>query len=108
VWVPRFQVYNEMLSADLASLGPDFETPIYFFQGELDERAQVSLAKEYFDNINAPQRNSCVLRVLDILLSGACLADFCLSWSLASVRLRWDHSHGVETVGPDPTKLGFL
>ena len=51
--VPTFHVYNEMLSADLSSLGPDFQIPIFFFQGELDERAQASLAKQYFDNINA-------------------------------------------------------
>jgi pimeloyl-ACP methyl ester carboxylesterase len=52
--VPTFHVYDEMLSADLSLLGPDFQVPIFFFQGDLDERAQASLAKEYFDNINAP------------------------------------------------------
>src|SRR5271167_442809 len=54
--VPTFHVYNEMLSADLSSLGPDFQIPILFFQGELDERAQPSLAKKYLDNINVPHK----------------------------------------------------
>jgi pimeloyl-ACP methyl ester carboxylesterase len=54
--VPTFRVYHEMLSVDLSSLGPDFRIPIFFFQGELDERAQVSLAKEYFEKINAPRK----------------------------------------------------
>lgn len=54
--VPTFRIYNEMLSADLPSLGADFQIPIFFFQGELDERAQASLAKKYFDEINAPHK----------------------------------------------------
>lgn len=54
--VPTFRVYNEMLSADLPSLGADFQIPIFFFQGKLDERAQASLAKTYFDKISAPHK----------------------------------------------------
>jgi pimeloyl-ACP methyl ester carboxylesterase len=54
--VPTFRVYNQMLSADVPSFTTDFQIPIFFFQGELDERAQPSLAKEYFDHINAPHK----------------------------------------------------
>lgn len=54
--VPTFRVYNEMLSADLVSLGPDFRIPIFFFQGTLDERTLAPLAKEYFDKSNAPHK----------------------------------------------------
>jgi pimeloyl-ACP methyl ester carboxylesterase len=54
--IPTFRVYHEMLSADLSSLGPDFKIPIFFFQGELDERAQASLAKDYFEKIEAPHK----------------------------------------------------
>lgn len=54
--VPTFRVYHEMLSADLASLGPDFKVPIFFFQGALDERAPAPLAEEYFATINAPHK----------------------------------------------------
>jgi pimeloyl-ACP methyl ester carboxylesterase len=54
--VPKFDVYNEMMSANLSSLGPDFQIPIFIFQGSLDERAQPSLAKEYFDSLNAPHK----------------------------------------------------
>ena len=53
---PTFAVYHEMLSADLLSLGPDFRIPVFLFQGELDERTQAALAKDYFDQINAPHK----------------------------------------------------
>ncbi|HKM89863.1 MAG TPA: alpha/beta hydrolase [Candidatus Acidoferrales bacterium] len=54
--VPTFRVYNEMLSADLSSLGPDFQIPIFFFQGALDERTPAPFAKAYFDTIQAPHK----------------------------------------------------
>jgi len=54
--VPTFRVYQEMLSADLRSLGQDFKIPIYFFQGAEDERTPAQLAKEYFEWINAPHK----------------------------------------------------
>lgn len=54
--VPTFAVYNELLTADLAPLGPDFQIPIFFFQGALDERTQAPLARTYFDTINAPHK----------------------------------------------------
>jgi len=50
-----------MLSADLSSLGPDFAIPIYYFQGAEDERTLAPLAKEYFDQINAPRKEFVLL-----------------------------------------------
>jgi pimeloyl-ACP methyl ester carboxylesterase len=54
--VPTFRVYNEMLTADLSLLGTDFQIPMFFLQGERDERTQASLTKEYFDTIRAPHK----------------------------------------------------
>ncbi|HVN09198.1 MAG TPA: alpha/beta hydrolase [Patescibacteria group bacterium] len=54
--VPTFRVYNELLTADAAALGTDFQIPVFFFQGALDERTQAPLAKAYFDAIQAPHK----------------------------------------------------
>jgi pimeloyl-ACP methyl ester carboxylesterase len=54
--VPTFRIYHEMLSTDPASLGTNFQIPVFFFEGALDKRASPSLAKEYFDQIHAPQK----------------------------------------------------
>jgi pimeloyl-ACP methyl ester carboxylesterase len=54
--VPSLRLYQEMLSTDLASLGPDFKIPIYFFQGAEDEVTATALAKEYFQSIDAPHK----------------------------------------------------
>jgi pimeloyl-ACP methyl ester carboxylesterase len=59
--VPTLRVYNEMLSANLPSFATDFHIPIFFLQGNLDERAQPPLAKEYFDQINAPHKEFVLL-----------------------------------------------
>lgn len=50
-----------MLSTNLPSLGPDFQIPIYFFQGREDELTVTSLAKEYFDQIHAPHKEMVLL-----------------------------------------------
>jgi len=54
--IPTWRTYQEMLSADLPSLGTDFAIPIYFFQGAEDELTVTALVKEYFDKINAPHK----------------------------------------------------
>lgn len=54
--IPTLRLYTEMLSTDLPSLGPEFKIPVYFFQGAEDEVTLTSLAKEYFDKINAPHK----------------------------------------------------
>jgi pimeloyl-ACP methyl ester carboxylesterase len=54
--IPTWRLYQEMLNADLASLGTDFKIPIFFFQGTEDEVTAASLAKAYFENITAPHK----------------------------------------------------
>jgi pimeloyl-ACP methyl ester carboxylesterase len=54
--VPTWRLYQEMLTADLPSLGPDFKIPVYFFQGAEDEQTVTALAKSYFDSIIAPHK----------------------------------------------------
>src|SRR5208283_2866576 len=54
--VPAWSVYQEMLSANLASLGFDFQIPVFLFQGTEDRRTLASLAQEYFEKINAPHK----------------------------------------------------
>jgi pimeloyl-ACP methyl ester carboxylesterase len=59
--IPTWRLYQEMLSADLASLGPDFRIPVYFFQGTKDELTLTPLAQEYFDQINTPHKEMVLL-----------------------------------------------
>jgi pimeloyl-ACP methyl ester carboxylesterase len=54
--VPTFGVYHEMVSAVTASLGTDFQIPMFVFQGALDKRTPAPLAQEYFDQIHAPRK----------------------------------------------------
>jgi pimeloyl-ACP methyl ester carboxylesterase len=54
--IPTWRLYQEMLNADLPSLGIDFKVPIFFFQGAEDEVTAASLAKAYFDAISAPHK----------------------------------------------------
>jgi pimeloyl-ACP methyl ester carboxylesterase len=54
--IPTWRLYQEMLNTDLALLGTDFKTPIFFFQGAEDEVTAASLAKSYFEEINAPRK----------------------------------------------------
>jgi pimeloyl-ACP methyl ester carboxylesterase len=59
--VPPWRVYQEMLSADLPSLGVEFKIPIYFFQGAEDHLTATALAREYFEKINAPHKEMVLL-----------------------------------------------
>ncbi|MFZ3285889.1 MAG: alpha/beta hydrolase [Telluria sp.] len=59
--VPSVRIYNEMLGTQLASLGPDFEIPVFFIHGTEDNLTQVSLAKEYFETIKAPHKEMVLL-----------------------------------------------
>jgi pimeloyl-ACP methyl ester carboxylesterase len=54
--IPTWRLYQEMLNTDLASLGTDFKVPIFLFQGTEDEVTAAALAKEYFEEINAPHK----------------------------------------------------
>ena len=55
--VPTYQVYSEMLSAVPTSSDTTFEIPVFLFQGALDERTPATLARTYFDRINAPHKD---------------------------------------------------
>ena len=54
--IPTWRLYQEMLNADLPSMGTDFKVPIFFFQGMEDEVTAAPLAKAYFEEINAPHK----------------------------------------------------
>ena len=44
------------MAVDLPALGTKFEVPVFMFQGTEDDYTPFSLAKSYFDAINAPQK----------------------------------------------------
>jgi len=46
----------EVLTLNRSSLGTDFQLPMFFFQGSDDAVTLASLAKAYFDQINAPHK----------------------------------------------------
>ncbi len=54
--IPTWRLYQQILATDLPSLGADFKIPVYFFQGAEDEITPPSLAREYFDGINAQHK----------------------------------------------------
>lgn len=54
--VPTWRVYEEMLGTKLASLGPDFGVPMFFFQGTDDPVTSAPLAEEYFSTLQAPRK----------------------------------------------------
>ena len=54
--IPTWQLYQEMLSTDLSSLGYEFKVPVYFFQGAQDDVTETSLVQEYVDKISAPHK----------------------------------------------------
>jgi len=59
--IPTWRLYQEMFTTDLASLGPDFKVPIYFFQGAEDEVTVTALTSEYFEALNAPRKEMVLL-----------------------------------------------
>jgi pimeloyl-ACP methyl ester carboxylesterase len=54
--VPTYATYREMMSTNLSTFATEFQLPIYFFQGTEDQRTPYTLAKEYFDRIQAPRK----------------------------------------------------
>jgi len=46
--VLTLRAYQEMLSANLASLGTGFQIPMFLFEGALDERTPIELAQRCF------------------------------------------------------------
>jgi pimeloyl-ACP methyl ester carboxylesterase len=47
-------LWDEMITTDLSKEVTDFDIPIYFLSGIYDYTVNYSLAKDYFDKINAP------------------------------------------------------
>ncbi|HOX32467.1 MAG TPA: alpha/beta hydrolase [Spirochaetales bacterium] len=47
-------VWGEVLSADLARELPRLELPVYFFEGAYDYTCAYSVAREYYDRLEAP------------------------------------------------------
>ena len=55
------QFSGPMMSVDLTELGPDFEIPIFIFQGAEDDFTPAEIAKSHFDGINAPEKEFVLL-----------------------------------------------
>ncbi len=47
-------LWNEMLAVDLAKEVPSLSIPVYFIQGIYDYTVSYTLAKDYFEKLNAP------------------------------------------------------
>lgn len=54
--IPTWKLYQEVLSTNLTTLGPDFQLPVFFFQGTEDTLTPLKLAEEYFASLNAPRK----------------------------------------------------
>lgn len=54
-------MWNSILYDDLPALGTNFDMPIFFIQGAEDHLAVTGLARVYFDEIHAPQKQFVVL-----------------------------------------------
>jgi pimeloyl-ACP methyl ester carboxylesterase len=54
--IPSWELYSAMLSTNLAATGVHFDMPVFFFEGTEDTTTPASLAKEYFDKIDAPRK----------------------------------------------------
>jgi pimeloyl-ACP methyl ester carboxylesterase len=49
-------LFPELAKVDLTQLGPDFQVPIFFFEGRQDPYCRPSLIAEYSKTIHAPQQ----------------------------------------------------
>lgn len=54
--VPTWALYRDILSTNLAPLGPDFAVPFFIFQGAEDRTTPAALAESYFATLHAPQK----------------------------------------------------
>lgn len=46
----------QIMKIDLTQLGPDFRVPIFFFEGARDPYCRPSMVRDYFQKINAPEK----------------------------------------------------
>lgn len=51
------QLWPAVINSNLLKTHTQFEVPIYIFQGKYDQHTVTQVAKEYFDVINAPEKN---------------------------------------------------
>lgn len=50
------QLFEELSSVDLPSLGLRFDVPVFFFEGTEDQQTHIALAEQYFEAITAPHK----------------------------------------------------
>jgi pimeloyl-ACP methyl ester carboxylesterase len=56
------KLMEELMSYDAWRLGGKFETPMFFFQGELDVNTPTELVEAYFHTIQAPEKELVLLK----------------------------------------------
>ena len=56
------QLFQELLTIDLRQLGMHFEVPFFIFQGDTDAINPTALAKEYFDELEAPHKEFVLIK----------------------------------------------
>ncbi|MBI5426552.1 MAG: alpha/beta hydrolase [Opitutae bacterium] len=54
--VPTWELYRDILSTNLATLGVEFAVPVVLLQGTEDHVTPLALAEEYFQTIQAPRK----------------------------------------------------
>ncbi|HEY0863300.1 MAG TPA: alpha/beta hydrolase [Lacunisphaera sp.] len=54
--VPTWSLYQQILGTNLATLGLDFQVPVFVFQGTDDHVTPLALAEEYYNSINTPHK----------------------------------------------------
>ncbi|HVT72816.1 MAG TPA: alpha/beta hydrolase [Lacunisphaera sp.] len=54
--VPPWALYQDILSTNLAVLGPEFRVPVVLIQGTDDHVTPIVLAEEYFKGVQAPAK----------------------------------------------------
>lgn len=59
--VPPWALYDELLNTKLATLGTDFEVPVFIIQGGQDTITPLSHVEEYFSTIRAPHKELAVI-----------------------------------------------
>jgi pimeloyl-ACP methyl ester carboxylesterase len=52
----RNELFRELSRVDLPTLGPQFDMPIFFFEGTCDQATPMELAESYFAEIVAPHK----------------------------------------------------
>jgi pimeloyl-ACP methyl ester carboxylesterase len=56
------QLFHELMTADLRTLGMRFEVPFFIFQGDADAITPTVAAKAYFDELEAPHKEFVLIK----------------------------------------------